>query len=102
MLLLGYRKFRVYRLSHSRYPVTLFTSAKRLARSVPSYGYCIHSHGAAPKDDDLLSMKLLIDHDEPLFIFLACRFSSPGSSAGLPTVAPDLTTREPVPPAARP
>ena len=77
MLLLGYPKFRVYRLSHNHYPVTLFTSAKQLERSAPKYGYCIHSHGAAPQDDELLSMKLLIEHDEPKFVCIAYRFRSP-------------------------
>jgi hypothetical protein len=77
MILLGYPRFRVYRLSHGRYPVTLFTSARQLARSAPKYGYCIHSHGAAPQDDELLSMKLLIEHDEPQFVYLAYRFAAP-------------------------
>ncbi len=77
MLLLGYPKFRVYRLSHSHHPVRLFTSATQLARSAPKYGYCIHSHGAAPPDDELLSMKLLLEKDEPRFLSIAYRFRSP-------------------------
>jgi hypothetical protein len=81
MLFLGYPRFRVYRLSRSRYPVTLFTSPRQLARSRPKYGYCIHSHGAAPQDDELLSMKLLIEHDESQFVSTAYRFWSPDPHA---------------------
>jgi hypothetical protein len=77
MLLLGYPRFRVYRLSRGRYPVTLFTSASQLARSAPKFGYCIHSHGAAPQEDELLSMKLLLEHDEAQFVSIACRLRSP-------------------------
>jgi len=88
MVLLGYPRFRVYRLSHSRYPVTLFTSSRQLARSAPKWGYCIHSHGAVPQDDELLSMKLLLEHDEQQFIAIAYRFRSPEARARL--VALDL------------
>ena len=83
MLFLGYPRFRIYRLSRSRFPVTIFTSARQLARSLPKYGYCIHSHGSAPQDDELLSMKLLIDHDESRFVYIACRFRSPVARARL-------------------
>jgi hypothetical protein len=76
MVLLGYPRFRVYRLSHDHFPVRLFTSEKQLVRSVPNWAYCIYSHGAAPQDDDLLSMKLLLEHDEPLFLRIAHRVSS--------------------------
>lgn len=76
MLLLGYPRFRVYRISHGGHPVTLFTSARQLAQSTAKYTYCIHSHGAAPKDDELLSLKLLIEHDEPRFVDIAFRFTS--------------------------
>jgi hypothetical protein len=97
MLLLGYPKFRVYRLSHNHYPVTLFTSAKQLERSTPKYGYCIHSHGAAPQDDELLSMKLLIEHDEPKFVCIAYRFRSPERRPRIRAIEPpplrDITTR---------
>jgi hypothetical protein len=83
MLLLGYPSFRVYRLSRGRYPVTLFTSARQLARSAPRYGYCVHSHGAAPQEDELLSLKLLIEHDEPRFVAIAFRFGRPESRVRL-------------------
>jgi hypothetical protein len=83
MFLLGYPGFRVYRLSHGRYPVTLFTSPSQVVRSVPRYGYCIHSHGGAPPDDELLSIKLLLEHDEARFVSIAFRVSWPEASARL-------------------
>jgi hypothetical protein len=76
MLLLGYPRFRVYRLSHGHYPVTLYTSRAQLAEDAPRYGYCVHSHGAAPRDDELLSLKLLLEHDEARFVSVAFRFKS--------------------------
>ena len=76
MLLFGYPRFRVYRLSHDHFPVRLFTSMRQLAGSVPQCAYCIYSHGAVPQDDDLLSMKLLIEHDERHFLRIAHRVSS--------------------------
>jgi hypothetical protein len=96
MLLLGYPKFRVYRLSHSHHPVRLFTSAAQLTRSAPKYGYCIHSHGAAPPDDELLSMKLLLENDEARFLSIAYRFRSPEARLRLrgDRDAPEIVARE--------
>jgi hypothetical protein len=71
MLLRLYPRFRVYRLSDGRHPVALFTSRRRLARSAPKYGYCIHSLTTVPKYDELLSLKLLLEHDEPRFVRVA-------------------------------
>jgi hypothetical protein len=71
MLLFGYPRFRVYRLSVGRHPVTLFTTAGQLAISDPWCAFCVHAHCEVPMEDALLSMKLLIDHDEPLFLRIA-------------------------------
>jgi hypothetical protein len=73
MRLLRYPRFRVYRISAQRLPVVLFTSPRRLARSRPKYVYCIHSRTVAPKYDELLSLKLLLEHDEPRFVRIAFR-----------------------------
>lgn len=71
MFLLAYPKFRVYRLSRERRPVKLFTSREKLAGSRPRCAFCIHSKGSEPQEDELLSMKLLLEHDEPRFLRIA-------------------------------
>lgn len=71
MFLLAYPRFRVYRLSRERRPVKLFTSPKKLAGWRPRSAFCIHSRGPAPQEDELLSMKLLLEHDEPRFLRIA-------------------------------
>ncbi len=90
MLLLAYPRFRVYRLSLGAYPVSLFTSAKRLAASTPSYAYCIHAPSPALKDDELLSLKLLLEHDEAQFVRIAFRMRLFGRDWPLPLGQADL------------
>lgn len=75
MLLRCYPRFRVYRLSDGWRPVALFTSPRRLARCVPNYVYCINSPEHVPREDALLSLKLLLDHDEPRFVRIGHRFA---------------------------
>jgi hypothetical protein len=71
MLLFGYPRFRVYRLSRDQYPVKLFTNERQLALSIPWCAYCVHPRRETPQDDALLSMKLLLEHDEPRFLRIA-------------------------------
>jgi hypothetical protein len=71
MFLLAYPKFRVYRLSRDRHPVKLFTSEEQLAGAFPRCAFCVHSSVAVIQDDELLSMKLLLEHDEPRFLRIA-------------------------------
>jgi hypothetical protein len=75
LLLRCYPRFRVYRLSHGWRPVALFTSPKRLARCMPSYVYCVLSPEHVPRCDTLLSLKLLLEHDEPRFVRIGNRFA---------------------------
>jgi hypothetical protein len=71
MFLLAYPKFRVYRFSRDRHPVRLFTSQQQLAVAFPRCAFCVHSSVAATQDDEILSMKLLLEHDEPHFTRIA-------------------------------
>jgi hypothetical protein len=71
MLLFAYPKFRVYRLSRDRLPVKLFTSQEQIAGAFPRCAFCVHSSVAAAQDDELLSIKLLLEHDEPRFLRIA-------------------------------
>ncbi len=71
MLLMAFPRFRIYRLSRERPTVALYTSRQELAEGFPRYAFCIHSHVPAIAEDELLSMKLLLDHDEARFLWIA-------------------------------
>lgn len=71
MLLSLYPTFRVYRLSRDRPRVTLFTSRRQLADAFPRYAFCVQSRIPALQEDELLSVKLLLDHDERRFLRMA-------------------------------
>jgi hypothetical protein len=84
MRLLGYPRFRVYRLSAGRYPVALFTSPRHLARGEAEYVYCVRARDPVPRHDELLSLKLLLEHDEPRFVRIATRFRAFWSEVAFP------------------